>query len=188
MGSLSYWAPALLSRRFEATPSQAGTAFGAIVLVTGFGGTLAGGVLTTKLQKRFPDAGVWISGLTLLASVPLVVWSLRAGDLRVVYALFFAALLLLFANTSPVNALTVSCLPASVRATGTAVNVFLIHLLGDAISPTLIGLRTDRLQAAGASSGDALAAGMALVVPALLVSGAVLWFARGWQPGHEEAA
>ena len=184
MGSLSVWAPTLLVRRFGASLAQAGLMFGVIVLLTGFFGTLAGGVLTPKLQRRFPDAGVWISGLTLLAAVPLVAWSLRSGSLHLVYGLFFGALLLLFVNTSPVNALTVSCLPASVRATGTAVNVFFIHLLGDAISPTLIGARTDHLQAGGLDPGHALAQGMLLVVPALIVSGAALWWARGWKPGH----
>lgn len=187
MGSLSYWAPAFLTRRFGVDTGHAGTAFGGIVLITGFAGTLAGGMLTTKLQKRFPDAGMWLSGLTLLAAVPLVAFSLRAGSLGLVYGLFFGALLLLFINTSPVNALTVSCLPASVRATGTAVNVFLIHLLGDAISPTLIGARTDALQKAGVDPGHALAGGMLIVVPALLVSGLALWWARGWKPGHAEA-
>ena len=187
MGAMSIWAPTFLIRRFGVGLSDAGQVFGEIVLVTCFVGTLAGGVLTTKLQRRWPDAGVWISGLTLLAAVPLVIWSLRSGDLHLVYGLFFAALLLLFVNTSPVNALTVSCLPASVRATGTAVNVFFIHLLGDAISPTLIGMRTDHLQAAGVDPGHALAGGMLIVVPALILSGAVLWFARGWKPGHADA-
>ncbi len=186
MGSLSVWAPALLIRRFHASLSQAGFMFGIIVLITGFLGTLAGGVLTTKLQKRFPDAGVWLSGLTLLASVPLVLWSLRSGNLMMVYGLFFGALLLLFVNTSPVNALTVSCLPASVRATGTAVNVFFIHLLGDAISPTLIGARADHLQVTGLEPGLALAKGMMIVVPALVISGCALWWARGWKHGQVE--
>lgn len=187
MGAMSIWAPTFLIRRFGVGLFEAGRTFGIIVLITCITGTLLGGVLTTKLQKRFPDAGVWISGLTLLASVPLVAWSLKAGSLHLVYGLFFAALLLLFVNTSPVNALTVSCLPASVRATGTAVNVFLIHLLGDAISPTLIGLRTDHLQGAGVDPGHALAGGMVIVVPALIVSGVALWWARGWKPGHAEA-
>ena len=187
MGSLSFWAPAFLTRRFGLDTGKTGTIFGAIVLVTGFAGTLAGGLLTSRLQRRWAEAGVWISGLTLLAAVPIVFLSLHSGDLHAVYALFFAALLLLFVNTSPVNALTVSCLPASVRATGTAVNVFLIHLLGDAISPTLIGSRTDALQRAGMDPGHALAMGMLIVVPALILSGVSLWWARGWKPGHAEA-
>jgi hypothetical protein len=91
---------------------------------------------------------------------------------------------LLFVNTSPVNALTVSSLPASVRATGVAVNVLFIHLLGDAISPELVGRRADALHALGASGGDALARALGLVVPAILLSGAALWWARRGRPAE----
>jgi hypothetical protein len=81
-------------------------------------------------------------------------------------------------NTSPVNALTVSCLPASVRATGVGVNVFLIHLMGDAISPSLVGWKADLLHASGAPKGDALGQALMLVLPAILLSGGALWWAR----------
>jgi hypothetical protein len=85
---------------------------------------------------------------------------------------------LLFVNTSPVNALTVSSLPSGIRATGVAVNVLFIHLLGDAISPELVGRRADALHAAGLTGGDALARALVLVLPAIVLSGAALWWAR----------
>jgi hypothetical protein len=87
-------------------------------------------------------------------------------------------MLLLFVNTSPVNALTVSCLPASIRATGVGVNVFLIHLMGDAISPELVGRRADHLQLLGLPSGDALGRALLLVLPAIILSGLALGWAR----------
>jgi hypothetical protein len=164
-----------------------GLIFGGLVVVTGILGTFSGGILTTKLQRRWPDAGVWLSGLTLLAAVPVAAWSLKSGHLYLTYGLFVGALLLLFVNTSPVNALAVSCLPASVRARGTAVNVLLIHLLGDAFSPALVGHRTDALLKTGLGPGEALAGGMSVVIPAILLSAAALWWARGWKPGHETA-
>jgi hypothetical protein len=58
------------------------------------------------------------------------------------------------------------------------VNVFLIHLMGDAISPTLVGWKADLLHASGALKGDALGQALQLVVPAILLSGAALWWAR----------
>ncbi len=178
MGALSHWGPTLLQRRFAVSTGTAGTVFGGIAVVTGILGTFAGGTLTGKLQARWPDAGVWISGLTLLAAAPATAWALHAGSLPLAYALFFAAMLLLFVNTSPVNALTVSSLPASVRATGVALNVLLIHLLGDAISPELAGWRSEAARAAGRAPGDALAAGMSVALPAILLSGLLLFFAR----------
>ncbi len=178
MGALSHWGPTLLQRKFAVSTGQAGTAFGGIAVITGIVGTFLGGSLTDRLQKRFPDAGVWISGLTLLAAAPVVTLALGAGDLRLVYALFFAGMLLLFINTSPVNALTVSSLPASVRATGVALNVLLIHLLGDAISPEWVGRRSEALHIGGMAAGDALGHGMLIAVPAILLSGLALWWAR----------
>jgi hypothetical protein len=83
-------------------------------------------------------------------------------------------MLMLFVNTSPVNALTVSCLPASVRATGTGINVLLIHLLGDALSPALVG----RLSQARGADGAALGRAMMVVIPAILVSALALVWAR----------
>ena len=117
-------------------------------------------------------------GRTLLAAAPVVVWALGARSLGLVYLAFFLGMLLLFVNTSPVNALTVSALPASVRATGVGLNVFLIHLMGDAISPELVGRRADALHAVGLSGGDALARALALVLPAIVLSGVALWWAR----------
>ncbi len=183
MGALSHWGPTLLQRKFAVSTGQAGTVFGGIAVVTGILGTFLGGTLTDRMQHRFPDAGMWISGLTLLAAGPVVAWALVAGDLHLVYALFFAGMLLLFINTSPVNALTVSSLPASVRATGIAINVFLIHFLGDAVSPSFVGWRSDLLHGAGLPAGVALGRAMLVAIPAILLSGAALWWARKGEAG-----
>jgi MFS family permease len=184
MGALSTWAPTLLQRRFHVEIGEAGAAFGGIAVVTGIVGTFLGGYLTDKGQRRFPNLGIDFSALTLLLAAPCVYFSLQAGSLTLTYALFFASMLLLFVNTSPVNALTVSCLPASARATGTAINVMLIHLLGDAISPEWVGLRSTQAGHAGASSADALAHGLIITVPAVLVSGLVLFLARSSNRDH----
>ncbi len=175
MGALSFWAPTLLHRRFDVSLGEAGTVFGGMVVVAGLVGTFAGGIATDRLQHRFPDAGVFLSGTTLLVAAPLVAAGLRIGDKGLAYGAFFVAMVFLFVNTSPVNALTVSALPASQRATGTSLNVLLIHLLGDAISPLLVGAKSDAL----GHDGAALATAMAITVPALAVSGVALWWARG---------
>ena len=178
MGGLSMWGPTLLQRRFAVTTAKAGLVFGGLAVATGILGTFSGGWLTDRWQKRWPDAGVGLSGLTLLLAAPVVAWALASRSLEAVYLLFFLGMFLLFVNTSPVNALTVSCLPASVRATGVGVNVFFIHLMGDAISPELVGRRADALHALGLGGGDALARALALVLPAIALSGLALWWAR----------
>ncbi len=180
MGALSTWAPTLLQRVHGVSAARAGVVFGALAVVTGIFGTLAGGLLTARLQRRFRDAGVWIAGLTLIGAAPVVAWALTAATAGRAYVTFFAGMLLLFCNTSPVNALTVSCVPASIRATGVAVNVFLIHLLGDALSPEWVGHRSARLAESGMGRGPALAEALWIAVPAIVASGV---FLIGWARG-----
>ena len=181
MGALSTWAPTLLQRVHGISAGQAGIVFGGLAVVTGIAGTFAGGILTSRLQKRWSDAGVWLAGLTLIGAAPIVAWALKAPTPGWAYAIFFLGMLLLFCNTSPVNALTVSCVPASIRATGTSVNVFLIHLLGDALSPEWVGHRSAAFSAAGVGRGEALARALWIAVPAIAASGVILiaW-ARGF--------
>jgi hypothetical protein len=52
--------------------------------------------------------------------------------------------MLLFANTGPLNAAMANVLPADVRARGFGLSTMSIHLFGDALSPLLIGLASDR--------------------------------------------
>ena len=182
MGALATWAPSLLQRRFHVEIGAAGAAFGGIAVVTGILGTFIGGFVTDRGQRRFPNLGVDLSAVTLLLAAPFVFWGLHAQSLTLAYTLFFVAMLLLFINTSPVNALTVSSLPASARATGTAINVLLIHLFGDAISPELAGMRSSAAQARGLSPGDALTHGLEVALPAVILSGLVLFLARSRRP------
>jgi len=71
-----------------------------------------------RVKKSVKNSGLWVSGVTLLAAAPIVGISLNVNDLGITYLLLFVGMLLLFFNTGPMNALLVSCLPASIRATG----------------------------------------------------------------------
>jgi len=57
----------------------------------------------------------------------------------------FITLLLLFLNTGPLNAAMANVLPFDLRARGFALYTVAIHLLGDAISPPLIGVAADHV-------------------------------------------
>ena len=175
MGALAHWAPTLLQRRFGVSTGEAGLVFGGLAVATGILGTLAGGAITDRWQRRFPDAGIALSAGTLLLAAPVVVAGLKVGSYGAALALFFLGMLLLFVNTSPVNALTVSVLPAGARALGAAVNVLLIHLLGDALSPQLVGLRSET----AGGGADGLASALLVTVPAIVAAAAALWWARG---------
>jgi dipeptide/tripeptide permease len=56
----------------------------------------------------------------------------------------FVAVFCLFFNTGPSNAILANVTHPAIRASAFAVNIFVIHLLGDAISPTVVGWVIDR--------------------------------------------
>ncbi len=55
----------------------------------------------------------------------------------------FVAEFFLFLNTGPLNTAIVNSVAASVRSTAIALNLFIIHALGDASSPRIIGKISD---------------------------------------------
>ena len=60
------------------------------------------------------------------------------------WLMLFLAVFGLFLNMGPVNAILANVTPPAVRSTAFALNLFLLHALGDVISPPIIGIMTDR--------------------------------------------
>ena len=57
------------------------------------------------------------------------------------WVFLFLTIFCLFFNTGPTNTILANVTHASVRASAFALNIFIIHLLGDVISPPVIGWR-----------------------------------------------
>jgi MFS family permease len=72
-----------------------------------------------------------------------------------------AAIFFMFLNTGPTNTVLANVTAPNIRATAFAINIFMIHALGDAISPTLIGVLSDRT---GSMTNAFLLVGIAMVV------------------------
>jgi MFS family permease len=169
IGGLAYWMPTFLQQVRSVPAAQASTGFGAIVVVTGFIGTLAGGWLGDYGLRYSREAYWWLSaGVTLLAA-PLAALALAHPDPQVYYPAIVGAELLLFMSAGPINSAIINVVPAETRATAIALSVFAIHLLGDVPSPWLIGRLSD-----GYSLGRAV-----LVVPVAIVLSGGLWLLAG---------
>ena len=65
------------------------------------------------------------------------------------------AVFLIFLGTGPVNAATLNAVPADLRATAMAGQLFAIHVLGDMPSSKVIGMISDRVESAVGNGGDA---------------------------------
>jgi MFS family permease len=137
LGGLAYWMPAYLQFRHQ--PASATAVFGGITAIAGLISTLTGGLLADRLQTRLRGSYLLVPGIGMLAGFPLLAAMLYA-PFPYAWILLFGALFFIFFNTGPANtALANVSLPA-VRAMAFALNIFVIHALGDAIAPPLLGL------------------------------------------------
>jgi len=131
LGALAYWTPAFLERVRGLPASQATVQFGIIVVATGFGGTFAGGWLGDLLLRRWSEAYLWVSGIATLAAAPVALLAFVAASRPVYTAAIVGAEVLLFVSTGPINSALVNVVAPAHRATAMALNILVIHLLGD---------------------------------------------------------
>lgn len=165
VGGLAYWMPAFLERARGIPRSEATVNFGTIVVVTGFAGTFVGGWMGDYFAKNSRQAYLWLSAAATLVAAPFVWLALTTASTALYTAYMVTAQLLLFLSTGPINAAIINLVIASERATAIALSVFAIHLLGDAISPLIVGAISDAF-----SLGEAIK-----ILPVAVLFGGIVW-------------
>ncbi len=171
IGALAFWTPAFLERTRGIPKAQATVQFGAIVVVTGFIGTYAGGWIGDHFLRVSRQAYLWVSGGVTLVAAPLTLVALAAPQPAVYWTAIVAAELCLFASTGPINSVIVNVVAPHMRATAVALSIFTIHLLGDVPSPSLVGVVSD-----ARSLGEAV-----LIIPFAVLVGGVVWTYAAWR-------
>ncbi|MBX9680260.1 MAG: MFS transporter [Gemmataceae bacterium] len=183
IGGLAFWMPAYLDfceDAFKASqdsgfdPRLAGigprTVFGGFTALAGLFATLLGGIVGDALRTRWSGSYFVVSGIAMLAGVPALLLFLTM-PFPMAWIFGFLAVFCLFFNTGPTNTILANVTHPSVRAAGFAFNIFVIHLLGDAISPPILGWISNNLGGGGLE-------GMRLafrIVAATTAVGGVLW-------------
>lgn len=170
LGGLAYWMPTFLERARGMARSEATVSFGAIVVVTGFIGTFVGGWMGDYFAKHSREAYLWLSAITTLIAAPFV-WGALTTESHTLYLIcMVTAQLCLFLSTGPINAAIINLVLASERATAIALSVFAIHILGDALSPLIVGALSD---------ASSLQQAVKILPLAVLIGGFVwIWAAR----------
>jgi MFS transporter, Spinster family, sphingosine-1-phosphate transporter len=177
LGGMIIWAPTYFNRERGLDLVQANMLIGGVSVAAGIGGTFVGGYLSDRLSTRIRQAYLYVSGISMLLAIPLAWVGLSATTQWVYIAALFAAEFLIFLSTGPINVVLVSVVPIAMRAMAMAVSIFVIHLLGDAISPYILGVISVR---AGLSAA-------VLIMPvAIGVSGAI-WTYTAWSTARREA-
>ena len=178
VGGLQVWIPTFLHRVRGMSVSRAAITFGLIAAINGIVATLLGGWIGDRMLKRHDGGYYRFSGITMFAAVPLMIAAVYATGPLMLPAIFFAVFALLI-GTGPSNAAVVNSVNAGIRSTALAVNTFIIHALGDAFSPTLIGWVSDRTSLQTSFWAAFVAAGL---------SGWLFWYGARFAPKLRPAA
>lgn len=166
LGGLAFWMPRYLEGAKGLSLAQANyLLFGAVTLAGGLG-TLAGGFLGDRLLRRTLAAPLWVSALGVMTALPLAGLAIFSPNPYFYVPGLVGAVFFLFLNPGVITAVVVSVAGPMRRAQAVALNIVVIHLVGDVPSPFLIGWASDLW---------GLQAGVSLTL-AGLVAGAILFF------------
>ena len=175
LGGLGFWVAAYL--RYRHQPESGKLIFGAITVVAGLGATLLGGVVADRLRPRVPGSYFLVSGAGMLIAFPLFVAALYV-PFPAAWWLMGAAIFFAFLNTGPSTTAIANVALPSLRATAFALNILVIHLLGDAAAFPMIGYVAGHTNMTIAF----------LMVSAMMLLSGLLWLAGMKYLGRDTAA
>lgn len=171
-GGIADWFPHFLERVRHMDLVAATTAIGASAVVGGLFGTAWGGAAADWLAKHTRQPYLALSGFAMVPATALSVVALFVFHQPAwIIGAVLATQLFLWAYNAPINAVIVNSVAPGLRARAVGLSILSIHLLGDAISPFLIGVVSD----ATGSLETAM-----IMIPIAVGVGAAIWLV-GWR-------
>jgi predicted MFS family arabinose efflux permease len=144
---LFFWLPSFLVRSHGLTLLEASLYFGAILLVGGMAGIWLGGSLADRLGARGRRYYALIPAVAFVATIPFYIGAVTSGSLAVAFVLFLVPTALGLVWLGPVLSAIQHVVPPHMRATASAVFLFINNLIGIGIGTAALGALSDVLSA-----------------------------------------
>ncbi len=183
LGAFAVWAPKFLYRGHGMDLGKANFLFGLILAATGLVSTMLGGLVATAWHRRNPAGYALLSTLSVVLAIPVAYAAFLVGTAESAITCLAGAMFFLFLSTGPINTLTVESVPIALRASAMAVSIFCIHLLGDLMSPTIVGYLADLGARPGQPNAGLQRA--LLLLPTVLIVCAALWAWLAWRQRND---
>jgi len=143
---LFFWLPSFFVRSYEVTLLNASLVYGAILLVGGIVGTWLGGSLADRFGENNRSAYARIPAFAFLASVPFYLIGVLSPTLVISVLVLAVPTALGLAWLGPVISAVQHLVPPNMRATASAIFLFVNNLIGIGIGTFAIGAISDGLQ------------------------------------------
>jgi len=143
VGGLAAWLPTYFNRFFGYSVPKASMIFGIMIFCGGALGMFLGGQIADRLLKKTNKAYFITAGVSFALAMPFAALAVVTDNFTLSVIFFSVAIVLASIQTGPLNAAIVDVTSRGMRSMAFALNIFIIHLLGDAISPYVIGRVSD---------------------------------------------
>ena len=143
---LFFWLPSFFVRSYEVTLLDASLVYGAILLIGGIAGTWLGGSLADRFGEHQRSAYARIPAFAFLATVPFYLVGVMSPTLTISVLVMTVPTALGLAWLGPVISAVQHLVPPNMRATASAIFLFVNNLIGIGIGTFAIGAISDGLQ------------------------------------------
>ncbi|MEP2550078.1 MAG: MFS transporter, partial [Marinomonas sp.] len=169
--AFGFWGPTLFSRSYDMTMTEAGSAFGGAFVIPGMLGAIMFGALADRFTKHGYGRMLLMSALALTAASAVVMATSWANSVE--NAVLWAIPAGLFGGGWAVGiyASLQYILPDRMRATGTAIAMLAVNLLGYVIGPWITGILSEEF----GEGAYGLRMALTVVVPVGFIGAFLLW-------------
>lgn len=151
---LAFWIPSFLARSFHLGLVDRSLIYGSTVLVGGVAGVWLGGLTGDRLKGSRPSAYALVPMVTYLLCLPTFLIAFSSRSVAVTALMFVIPTALSLAWLGPVIGAITGLVPPHMRATASAMYLFILNLIGLGLGTLVIGAISDALT--GRFGGEAL--------------------------------
>ena len=174
----AFWLPQLLQRSFGLDLVETSRFYGGILLIGGVAGVLLGGWLGDRAGAKDKAGYARLPAIAFLVAVPLYALAIDGGSATVAFPLFVLCQALAYIWLGPVIAAVQQLVPQPMRATASAVFLFVNNLIGIGAGTLVMGALSDALTPR--LGNEALRASMLIGLSFYVVAAALMW-AASWR-------
>lgn len=138
------WGPTFVHQYKGFSLAEAGVTLGAMVVVAGFLGILAGAALADRLARGLPWGRAVTVAIGFLIAAPLILMALRTTNKLFFVGFFFLGMFFASWYHGPVTAVIHDLIPACAHATAMGVYYFFVNLFATVPAFWMVGMIADR--------------------------------------------
>ena len=173
LGGVAVWLPTYFVRSQNMSLSEAGMFSGGALVAGSLFGTVAGAFIADFWNRYSRNGLINTMSVGFVIAAMLLPAFFFLNDRALLLPLLIAINFFLFWHTGPINTVIANVASPNIRAMAVSFQILMIHILGDAFSPLLMGGMSDALQGRGLDPANALRWSLLVMLPVPIFLAAV---------------